>query len=222
MTTKRAPRSRPWCSRRCDSRVTRCATCAPRAALIAAATREFAERGLDASLDAICARAGLTRGAFYVHFSDREALIVAVMEHVLGGFVQLLTGAGVRPPSLDTAARMFFAAARAGAPVVRGGPGVRFHHLLEACQRSPRLGETYRRLVLGGRDRLAATIAAEQQAGSVRAQIAAPALADLFLVVVLGTIACLELELPVDVERLEATARALVLGTGRAAEAGVD
>ena len=186
---------------------------ATRAALVAAATREFAKHGLDASLDAVCARAGLTRGAFYVHFADREALIVAVMEHVLGGFVQLLTGAGTRPPSLAEAARVFFAAAKAGAPVVRGGPGVRFHHLMEACQRSPRLGETYRMLVLGGRDQLAATIAAEQRAGSARADVAASALADLLLTVVLGTIASFELDLPIDLARLEATARSLALAS---------
>src|SRR5258708_2245779 len=50
-----------------------------RAALVAAAGRVFHERGLDASLDEICAAAGYTRGAFYVHFKDREDLIAAVV-----------------------------------------------------------------------------------------------------------------------------------------------
>ena len=46
-----------------------------REALISAALAEFAEHGFDApSLDAICARAGYTRGAFYVHFRDRSDL----------------------------------------------------------------------------------------------------------------------------------------------------
>src|SRR5262245_37416602 len=40
-----------------------------REALLRAGMEMFAEQGLDApSLDALCARAGFTRGAFYVHF----------------------------------------------------------------------------------------------------------------------------------------------------------
>ncbi|HEY0250250.1 MAG TPA: TetR family transcriptional regulator, partial [Kofleriaceae bacterium] len=57
-----------------------------RIALIDAGIIELGHHGLDASLDQICARAKLTRGAFYVHFADRDAFIVAVMHHVLGGF----------------------------------------------------------------------------------------------------------------------------------------
>src|SRR5262245_54025434 len=59
-----------------------------REALIMAAFEEFGAHGLEApSLDAICARAGYTRGAFYVHFKDRDELIAAVMERVLKRFM---------------------------------------------------------------------------------------------------------------------------------------
>lgn len=62
-----------------------------REALIAAALAEFSERGLDApSLDAICARAGFTRGAFYVHFRDREDLMVGVLDSALGSFLDAM------------------------------------------------------------------------------------------------------------------------------------
>ena len=51
-----------------------------RAALLDAGLAEFAAHGLDTpSLDAICARAGFTRGAFYVHFKDREDFVVAII-----------------------------------------------------------------------------------------------------------------------------------------------
>ena len=44
-----------------------------RSALIRAALKLFHEEGFDGpSLDAICARAGYTRGAFYVHFKDAK------------------------------------------------------------------------------------------------------------------------------------------------------
>jgi len=66
-----------------------------REALITAALAEFRARGLDTpSLDAICARAGFTRGAFYVHFRDRDDLVVAAMERVLGAFLDAVIGRG--------------------------------------------------------------------------------------------------------------------------------
>jgi AcrR family transcriptional regulator len=177
---------------------------ATRAALIAAGIAEFSVQGFDASLDAICARAKLTRGAFYVHFADRDAFIVAVMQHVLGTFVSAMTGA--RPTAggggLAMATEVFFAAARSKAPVVRGAAGLRFHHLMEACRRSKVIGETYRNLVMMGRDQLAAALAGDQQRGAVRDDISSQALADLLSVVALGTIAALELDLPLDVARL--------------------
>src|SRR5688500_7579666 len=55
-----------------------------REALIEAALGTFVGAGLDAPLDEICRRAGYTRGAFYVHFPDRDALILAVVEQIIG------------------------------------------------------------------------------------------------------------------------------------------
>lgn len=53
-----------------------------RARLIAAATQEFAARGYrSASLDAIGARAGVTKGGVYFHFAGKEELFFAVLDH---------------------------------------------------------------------------------------------------------------------------------------------
>ena len=73
-----------------------------REALIGAALELFAAEGLDGpSLDAICERAGYTRGAFYVHFPDRDALLVAAMEKVGESFLarvfEHVTGKEVDP-----------------------------------------------------------------------------------------------------------------------------
>jgi AcrR family transcriptional regulator len=52
-----------------------------RQALIAVATRLFAERGYEAtSIDAVLQEAGVSRGAVYHHFSGKEALFEAVLE----------------------------------------------------------------------------------------------------------------------------------------------
>ncbi|WP_084795966.1 TetR/AcrR family transcriptional regulator [Pseudonocardia asaccharolytica] len=49
--------------------------------LIEAAYEVFAERGIaDAPVEAICERAGFTRGAFYSNFDSKEALFLAVDE----------------------------------------------------------------------------------------------------------------------------------------------
>ena len=123
---------------------------ATRAALIAAGLAEFQGRGLDASLDSICERAGLTRGAFYVHFADRDAFIVAVMEHVLGGFVTALAMLTAQPGGVARMIAMYFEAVRSRAPAVSGGSGLRMQHLMEACRRSAvRLPRTTARLDAG-------------------------------------------------------------------------
>jgi len=50
--------------------------------LIAAATAEFAEGGYSGStLDAIAARAGVTKGGLYFHFAGKEELFFAVLDH---------------------------------------------------------------------------------------------------------------------------------------------
>ena len=183
---------------------------ATRATLIQAGLEEFALHGLDASLDAICARADLTRGAFYVHFADREAFIVAVMNHVLGGFVSALSGAGAQAAGIEGAIRLFFAAAGARAPEVHAGGGLRFYHLMDACHRSPQIGTAYRALVAGGRAQLAAGLATDQAAGRVRADIAAPALAELMTAIALGVVAMLELDVPLDAAAAGDTALALL------------
>ena len=111
-----------------------------REALIIAATAELAEHGLDASLDAICARAGFTRGAFYVHFGDRDALLVAVIDRELSRFRDALLPEG--RGDLQTAILQFVALA-AGDGVTTGTPAWRLHHTLDACARVPALRARY-------------------------------------------------------------------------------
>jgi AcrR family transcriptional regulator len=52
-----------------------------RTRLLDAAIEVFAEEGLQgASVEAVCARAGFTRGAFYSNFSSKEQLFLALLE----------------------------------------------------------------------------------------------------------------------------------------------
>ncbi|MGF1553081.1 MAG: TetR/AcrR family transcriptional regulator [Paracoccaceae bacterium] len=53
------------------------------AKLLAAARRSFAEHGYaDASMDDLCAEAGLTRGALYHHFGGKAGLLEAVVVEI--------------------------------------------------------------------------------------------------------------------------------------------
>jgi TetR/AcrR family transcriptional repressor of nem operon len=177
-----------------------------RAALITAGLAEISAHGLEVSLDAICARANLTRGAFYVHFADREAFLVAVMNEVLGRFVTGLTSANLT--NLRAAIDAFFAAAAAGSPAVHDRGALRFHHLTEACVRSHAIGDRYREIVLAGRDQLAHLITRGQQAGEVR-QVPPGALADTLVIAALGVAASVELGLKLDLAHVADTLQAM-------------
>jgi AcrR family transcriptional regulator len=51
-----------------------------RARILAAASEAFAERGVEAQMDDVAARAGLGVGTLYRHFATKEALMAALME----------------------------------------------------------------------------------------------------------------------------------------------
>ena len=175
-----------------------------REALLAAAMAEFAEKGLDApSLDAICARAGFTRGAFYVHFRDREDLVAAVMERVLGAFLDAVVAQGTSEGDLDATVERFaaaFMALRAARDPVAGqldptrawgSRGVPFHQVLAACQRSPELRRRFVSILEEAIRRV--TRAAERQ-GREHPE----ALATLLVLTALGVRSALDLDLRFD------------------------
>jgi AcrR family transcriptional regulator len=187
-----------------------------REALIDAAAAEFGARGLDApSLDAICARAGFTRGAFYVHFRDREDLVAAMMQRVLGGFLDAIIATGEEAHDLERTVRRFEdavsfitqlrdASPRRRSPVPGGVP---FHSILEACERSAAIRERFVALLREAAERVAKTAAAGQVAATVRRDVSAEALGSLLVTLALGFVASVEVGAPFDA----AAARSLVL-----------
>jgi TetR/AcrR family transcriptional repressor of nem operon len=168
-----------------------------REALIRAAAQLFAKQGLDApSLDAICARAGFTRGAFYVHFADREELIVAVMESATASFLEaILAAPGVE---LDLAGIIAAFAAAVGGGTFAAFGKVPLHQVLTACSRLPRLRRRYVEILERTRDRLADVVRAGQGDGRVRADVDAAHAAGLLIAVGLGVGTMLELRVPFE------------------------
>jgi AcrR family transcriptional regulator len=181
---------------------------ATREALVAAATAEMAEKGLDgASLDAICARAGFTRGAFYVHFRDRDDLLVAVVERVLARtHADLELDDDNTTPDVRKIIPRFAARIREGNPAAVGTPAWRFRHTLAACARVPALRERYVALQRTAAERVGAAVSAGQESGAIRDDVQANAIAEILVIVSLGINAALDLGMPFD---LSAGAKAL-------------
>jgi len=182
-----------------------------RHALVEAAMGEFAEKGLDApSLDAICARAGFTRGAFYVHFRDREELLAAVMEHALGLLLDaVIADEGDRDDLFRTVERYVQIAAQGvrdlGGPGAGGAQaepaGVPLHQVMAACQRHEATRERMVGILQEARRRVAQAARSGQGAGRVRSDVAADGVASLLVLLALGVRAAADLGLPLHVER---------------------
>jgi AcrR family transcriptional regulator len=158
-----------------------------REALLRAGEELFAREGLDGpSLDAICAHAGKTRGAFYVHFEDRDAFLAAVMERVGLPFLDAVLGAGEAPVSLgEAAARFVESVAKGSYPLTKGG-ALRPSQLIDACTRSKPVRDRYAGLIQDAITRLAGATKRAQKDGLARADVEADDVAVLLLAAIVG------------------------------------
>jgi TetR/AcrR family transcriptional regulator, transcriptional repressor for nem operon len=181
---------------------------ATRDALLDAGLLEFAEHGLDTpSLDAICARAGYTRGAFYVHFRDRDDFLVAVAERALGRFVDAVIATGDQAHDLERSVTRFMTVvASAAAGDARGrrrsGPlaGLQVHRLLEACARSDTIRTRVVGLVQVAVGRLAQAAAAGQSAHALRRDVDPQQVAMVLVGAAIGILTANEIGMPIDFE----------------------
>ena len=194
-----------------------------RAALLDAGLAEFAEHGLDTpSLDAICARAGFTRGAFYVHFRDREDFVVAVMERELATFLDVVIATGDRAYDLEHTITRFADALEPALATRRGrrqtpaplAGGVQLHRLLEACARSTAIRGRVVGLIQQAVGRLSQVAAAGQAERTVRRDVESGQVATLLVMLAIGLLTAAEIGMPLDSAAGRETVLAL-LGTPR-------
>jgi len=194
-----------------------------RAALLDAGLTEFAAHGLDTpSLDAICARAGFTRGAFYVHFRDREDFVVAVMERELATFLDVVIATGDRAYDLEHTVTRFADALEPALSTRRGrrrkpaplARGVQLHRLLEACARSSAIRGRVVGLIQQAVGRLSQVAAAGQAERTVRRDVDSCQVATLLVMLAIGLLTAAEIGMPLDSAAGRETVLAL-LGTPR-------
>ncbi|MCH9707919.1 MAG: TetR/AcrR family transcriptional regulator; helix-turn-helix transcriptional regulator [Actinomycetia bacterium] len=176
------------------------AKAASREALIEAATELYPKHGLDVSLDEICAHAGYTRGAFYVHFQTRDELTLEVMTRLGKRFMNALFGdaESKRVAGMSELFEHFFGQLFSGEyPMTRHG-GLRPYQLLDACVRSPDVHRGYLALVDECIGRLAVYVREDQERGRVRNDLDAEVIAKITIALVIGVHTLYDLDFSID------------------------
>jgi len=183
-----------------------------RLALVEAALQEFMKKGFDApSLDAICARAGYTRGAFYVHFKNRDELVAAAVEHVLERFLDEIIAQDDPGEDIDKTVIRFVDLALLQPAGGGSGVGMRFHQTLEACARSENVRKAFVQNLAEAIRRVSAAARTGQGAGRIRNDIDPDEIARILVALAIGALVATEVQLPLDVEVTSNAALRLLL-----------
>jgi TetR/AcrR family transcriptional repressor of nem operon len=163
-----------------------------REALIRAGMAAFIEEGVDLpSLDAICARAGFTRGAFYVHFKDREDFFAAVADQALQDFVNWVISTGEAQAGLQGVVERFLGALQAGKPALGDPHKLLMQIVARGSHQSARAGQPYPSLIDGAIERVSEVVKQDQEQGKVRRDLEAAQLGLLLVSSAVGFIVLL-------------------------------
>ncbi len=173
---------------------------ASREALIQSAMELMPEKGIDVSLDELCAHAGYTRGAFYVHFKSRDELTLEVMtingENWLNSIFQ--PQADGEAEDLMTMVQRFLSEMVSGTYPITQKAGLRPHQLLEACARSEAIKQRYLELVTDSIRRLSTNVKKSQEKKQLQANIDPEQVASLLLGLAIGVHTMYDLDYPID------------------------
>src|SRR5262245_27310227 len=182
-----------------------------REALLAAGMSLFSEEGVDLpSLDAICARAGFTRGAFYVHFRNRDDFLAAVIDRVLVTFVDSVVAASQSGHDLSDTIGRFLAAASQGKVPLMGQQRLMLHLMTRGIQRTETMRVRFKALLEHALARLAAAAENGQKAGTVKTDVAPELIATWLVAAALGLTTLLEFGIELDMPRIQKSARELL------------
>jgi TetR/AcrR family transcriptional regulator, transcriptional repressor for nem operon len=183
-----------------------------RLALIHAGMAAFSEEGVDLpSLDAICARAGFTRGAFYVHFKDREDFFAAVVEQVLHDFVDWVLSAGGTPDGLPRVVDRFIDVVRDGKVPVNDRHRLLMQLMAHGTKRGPEGTGPYRALIEQAIARLSDAARHGQSEGTLARELEPAQLALMLVSSAVGFIAIVEAGYTPDFEKIRAFMQKLLV-----------
>jgi TetR/AcrR family transcriptional repressor of nem operon len=182
-----------------------------REALIQAGMTLFSEQGVDVpSLDAICARAGFTRGAFYVHFRNRDDFLSAVIDRVLVVFVDTVVAASQSGNDLNETIGRFLAAASQGRVPLMGQRRLILHLMTRGVERAEKMRARFKVLLEHALLRLAAAVSNGQAAGTVKTTVEPDLIAAWLVAAALGLTTLLNFGVAIDFKRVQESARELL------------
>jgi len=153
---------------------------ATRASILQTAAEVFAERGYaDTTLSELIARSGLTKGAFYFHFSSKEQLAFAVLEEKQRQWLQFVSQRVLdKPRAIDQLRALGPALIR----LHREDPGAySASRLSRDLGRMPELAGSVRAQMRGWIELVADIIGRAQQEGDLRSELDATALATILV-----------------------------------------
>jgi len=189
-----------------------------REALLRAGIEAFSVQGVDVpSLDAICAKAGYTRGAFYVHFRDRDDFLLATIDKLLVDFINQVIASGEYGEDLVKTVDLFINIAEKRRLLALVGGSVRLRVLLEAGGRSPEVKERLAALLQEANSRLQTSTREAQAAGTLRDDLNTAHVASLMIASAVGMIVLTEAGVKLSVRGMRETVHRLFLTpeTGR-------
>ncbi|NRA23867.1 MAG: TetR/AcrR family transcriptional regulator [Oleispira sp.] len=173
---------------------------ASRDALIKSAMELMPEKGIDVSLDELCAHAGYTRGAFYVHFKNRDELTLEVMtingENWLNSIFRPQEDGEAE--DLFTMVQRFLTEMVSGTYPITQKAGLRPHQLLAACARNEAIKKRYLELVSDSIRRLTTNVQRSQNQQQLNQNIDPEQIASLLLGLAIGVHTMYDLDYPID------------------------
>jgi AcrR family transcriptional regulator len=182
-----------------------------RESLIRAGMSLFSVQGVEVpSLDAICAHAGFTRGAFYVHFKDRDDFLEAVFERVLLDFVSSVLAHGNTADDVPGIIGRFLDAAALGKVPLMGQRRLILQLTTQGTERAERVQARFRMLLEATVKQLTAAAERGQEAGTLGTQIAPDLIALWLLSAALGLTLIADLGVSVPFDRIPASAHELL------------
>lgn len=183
-----------------------------RDALVQAGVALYLQADGEPSLDAICASAGFTRGAFYVHFKDRTDFVFAVMDVVLRNFIDLVIadqgdGGGETGQRVSQTVSRFIESAQQDRGAATQG-SVRF--LAQVLNRYPEIKAQHGTVISLALSRVTGLILKEQAAGQIRQDVPGADIAFILVTSAMGIAGLLDADVEFDLSTLGATAESLI------------
>ncbi len=187
-----------------------------RDALVHAGMAAFSEEGVDLpSLDGICARAGFTRGAFYVHFKDREDFLGAVVDQVLHDFVNWVISTGETQGGLVGIIDRFVTAVKEGTIPFNDRQRLLIQLVARGTQAAASGDKPYKALIDGAAARLAEAATQGQAEGIVKRDLDPAQIGILLVAAAVGFIALVDAGYTPNFDEIRVLVHRLILEPGR-------